>query len=204
MLQLEDHALARGKSQHRCGDAVPDFFAQQGSFRVGIELLGRLAVEEIGVDAVGFSGCRFRGLILGAARAAAQVVQANVGHHAVEPSVKAALEAEIVQVAVDLEEGVLIEVAGVFGAARQVHRQAQNILVVAAHQFVESGPAARLCRAHQLLLVQCSRGGLARLSVKRQRHFRPKHILTARPPGTHSPGPARSLPIPLDASLWGR
>ena len=75
-----------------------------------------LALKEVGDTFFVMTGIQFRGLIFRARLAAAQVIQADVGDDAVEPSVKAALETEAMEVAVDLEEGFLVDVASVLGS----------------------------------------------------------------------------------------
>src|SRR5207302_5737571 len=90
------------------------------------------------------SGIQLGRLVFGARLSAAQVVQANVGDDAVEPGIKAALEAEAVEIAVNLEEGFLVNVPGVLWPLHEVQRQAQDVPVEPAHQFLESRAAARL------------------------------------------------------------
>ncbi len=94
----------------------------------------------------------------GARLAAAQVVQADVGDDAVEPGVKAAFKAETVQIPVNLEERFLIDVAGVLGPLHEIEGQAQDIAVIPANQFLESGAVSRLRFRHQHPLVKVGQG----------------------------------------------
>ena len=118
----------------------------------------------------------FGRLIFGPRLAPPQLIEANVGDDAIEPGIKAALETESMEVAVDLQEGFLVDVARVLGTLHQVQRQPQHVAVVAAHQFLERMAGARLRLDHQTALVQlgqgshrCQRGiGLSRLA----RHIR--------------------------------
>src|SRR6202521_5063361 len=103
-----------------------------------------LAFEKVSDSFVVVGGAELRRLVFGTRLAAAQLVEANVGHDAVEPSIKAALEAKPVEIAVHLQEGFLINVAGIFRALHQVEGQPQNVAVIAAHEFLESRSAATL------------------------------------------------------------
>src|SRR5260370_11122851 len=88
---------------------------------------------------------RHRSIFL-AHRFLAQMVQAKIGHNAINPGIKRALEAKASDVLVSLEEGVLIDVLGVVLGAGEMERQPQNRLIVVTHQFLEGGavPALRL------------------------------------------------------------
>src|SRR5207249_10212496 len=87
------------------------------------------------------------------------LIEAHVGDDAVEPGVEAAFEAEAMQVAVNLEEGLLIDVARVFRPLHQVQGQAQHVAVEAANQFLESDTVAGLRFRHQCALVEISQRG---------------------------------------------
>src|SRR3981189_3715788 len=100
------------------------------------------------------AGIQLGRLVFGPRLAAAQMVQASVGDDAVEPSVKAALEAETVEVTVNLEECFLIDVPRVLGTLHEIESQAQDVPVEAAHQFLESRAAARLRFRDQGPLVE--------------------------------------------------
>ncbi len=94
VLHLKNNAFARGQALHGYGDARLDFFADESALGVQRRALLALAFEEIGDALLVEAGIQFGSLIFGARLTAAQVVQANVGYDAVEPGVKAALEAE--------------------------------------------------------------------------------------------------------------
>jgi len=57
-----------------------------------------------------------------------------------------AIEPERVQVAINPQKRLLINVAGVFRGAQQVHGQAKHTLVVRAHQLLEGFLVAALRR----------------------------------------------------------
>src|SRR5260370_27432999 len=100
--------------------------------------LFRSPLEEIGDAFLVVGGIQFRRLIFRTRLAAPQVVEAYVGDDAVEPGVKAALEAKAVEIAVNLEEGFLIDVPGVLGTFHEIERQAQDVPVMAAHQVLQN------------------------------------------------------------------
>jgi len=158
VLHLKHNAFARGQALHGYGDARLDFLADESALGVQRRALLPLALEKIGDALLVEAGIQFGSLIFGARLTAAQVVQANVGDDAVEPGVKAALEAETVEIAVDLEECFLVDVAGVLGALHEIQRQAQNVPVEAAHQFLESSTTARLRFRNQGPLVEVGQG----------------------------------------------
>src|SRR5216684_4216288 len=144
VLHFKNNAFARRQALHRRGDARLDFLADKRALRVLRRAMLALALEEIGNAFFVEARIQLGWLVFGARLAAAQVIQADVGDDAVEPGIEAALEAETVEIAVDLEEGLLVDVPGVLGALHQVQRQAQDVPVEAAHQFLESRTAARL------------------------------------------------------------
>src|SRR5229473_692266 len=102
-----------------------------------------LALEKVGNPFVRMA-VRLRSLILRARLAPPQMIQTNVCDDAVQPGIKAALEAEAMQVAVNLQESFLINVARVLGTLHQIQRQPQHVAVIAAHQFLESSAASGL------------------------------------------------------------
>src|ERR1700730_6388562 len=99
-----------------------------------------LAIKEIAIAAFLRRDRAQNGrLFFRVAATAAQVIEANVRNDSIDPSEEGAFEAEEVQIPVDLQEGLLIDVAGVFGAAQQIEREPQALPVVALHQQFESG-----------------------------------------------------------------
>src|SRR5258708_20055201 len=72
------------------------------------------------------------------------MIQADIGDNAIKPGVETAFETEAMQVAVDLQEGLLIDVAGVFGALHQVQGKAQDVAVIAADKLLKRKAAAGL------------------------------------------------------------
>src|SRR5438445_2454513 len=144
MLHFKNNALARRQALHGGGETRFDFFSNEGPFRVQRGTLLTLALEEVRNALLVEARAQFRSLIFGTRLAASEVVQTNVGNDAVEPGVKAALEAESVEIAVNLEECFLVNVPGVLGALHEIQRQTEHVAVVAAHQFLESCTAACL------------------------------------------------------------
>src|SRR5258705_1011272 len=72
------------------------------------------------------------------------MIQADIGDNAIKPCVETAFETEAMQVAVDLQEGLLIDVAGVFGALHQVQGKAQDVAVIASDKLLKRKAAAGL------------------------------------------------------------
>src|SRR5258708_23384496 len=120
VLHLKNKAFAGRQALHRRGDARLDFLADKRALGVQRRAMLALALEEIGEALLVEAGIQLRRLVFGARLAAAQVVQAHVGDDAVEPGIEAALEAETVYVAINLEEGFLVDVSGILGALHQV------------------------------------------------------------------------------------
>src|SRR6266550_2614844 len=158
VLHLKNNSFARGQALHGYGDARLDFLADESALGVQRRALLALALEKIGDALLVEAGILLGGLIFGARLSAAQMVQADVGDDAVEPGVEAALEAETVKIAVDLEECFLVDVPGVFGALHEIQSQAQDVPVEAAHQFLESRTTARLRFRNQGPLVEVGQG----------------------------------------------
>src|SRR6266566_504409 len=159
MLHFKNNALARREPLHRASNASLDLFAEEAALGVKRRAMLPLALKKVGNAFFGMAGIQFRGLVFGARLAAAQVVQADVGDDAIEPGVKAAFKAEAVQIPVNLEESFLVDVAGILGPLHEIQGQAQDIAVVAANQFLESGTVSRLRFRHQHPLVKVGQGG---------------------------------------------
>ena len=81
-------------------------------------------------------------LILAAGLAAAQLVQAKIGHDPVDPGIKRALEAEISDIPECLQKGFLINILGVVLGSGQVQGQPKNLLLILAHQGVKRSTRA--------------------------------------------------------------
>src|SRR5262249_3306142 len=115
-----------------------------------------LAFKKIGDAFFVPASDEFRRLIFRARLTAAKMVQANIGHDAVEPGVEAALEAEAMKVAVNLEEGFLINVGASSGrfirfrARRRTSRSKRR---------TNSSKAARLPACASATKVRSSRLG---------------------------------------------
>jgi hypothetical protein len=131
VLQLEDDALARRKPLHRRRDPRLNFLPQKLPLGIERRAVFALPFEEIGDAFLMLRRVGFRRLILRTRLAAAQMIEAHVGDDAVEPGIKAALEAKPVKVAIDLQKGVLVHVPCVFLALHQIQSQSQHVAVVA-------------------------------------------------------------------------
>src|SRR4030081_3264371 len=95
----------------------------------------QLPFEKIGDALVVMSVICLRRLILWPRLPEAQMLKAPVGEDAVQPSIKAAFKTESMQVAVDLQESFLINVARIFRPLHQIQRQPHNIPVITVNKF---------------------------------------------------------------------
>lgn len=86
--------------------------------------------------------------------ALAEEVQAKVGDDAVEPGVEAAIEAEGVEIAMDAEEGLLVDIAGVLLGAQEVEGEAEDGLIVGVDELLEGELVARLRRSDECRFVR--------------------------------------------------
>jgi hypothetical protein len=73
-----------------------------------------------------------------------QLIQADVGHDPVKPSMKAAIEAEGMQVAVHAKKRLLIHVPRIFRRPQQIHRKPEHTLIIGADQLLEGFLVAAL------------------------------------------------------------
>src|ERR1700722_15678761 len=119
VLQFEDHALARRKPFHGRSDARLNLFAKELPFGIERRAVFALALEEIRDAFLMSPGVRLGGLILGSGLTPPELIEAHVGDDPVEPGVETALETKAVEIAVNLEERLLINVARVFRALHQ-------------------------------------------------------------------------------------
>src|SRR5712671_3825920 len=113
-----------------------------------------LPLEKVRNPFVRMADVRLRSLILGTRLTTPQMIQANVCDDAVQPRVETALEAETMQVAVNFQEGLLINVARVLRTLHQIQRQPQHVAVIPAHQFLERSPVSNLRFRDYTALVQ--------------------------------------------------
>ncbi len=126
------------------------------------------------------------------------MIQAQIGHDAVDPCIKRTLEAEADQVAVGLEKGFLVDVLRVLFRGGQSQRQAQYRMVILAHQFLEGCTIAALRLAYQDVIVYAPQsladhgspyGGCIRGTAYRAHHiFHNTHGWGSCPP-TFNPKP---------------
>ena len=108
-----------------------------------------LTLEEVVIAIFKLRVVRLWGLIFGASLTTAKVIQANVGHDTVKPGVEAAFEAEAMQIAINLEKGLLVNVASILDALHKVKRQTEHITIIAANQLFEGEAVASLGLFHQ-------------------------------------------------------
>src|SRR5215471_12159045 len=104
------------------------------------------------------------------------MIQTQVGHDAVNPGVKGALETEVADIAVCLEERFLVNVLSVLLGSGHVIRQTQHCTVVLAYQFLKRGMVPALGFPDQLRVVHSAlgllryassfRGGCGRLRAR--------------------------------------
>src|SRR5262249_40765740 len=102
--------------------------------------------------------------VLFARLAAAQMVETKVGDDAVDPGVERALEAEVPEMAIRLQERFLVDVLRVGLRTGEVQRQAQDRVVVLADECLERGAVTALRRADQIAVFYATQGTC---------HFRP-------------------------------
>src|SRR5580693_2604870 len=120
VLQFENHALARRKPFHGRSDASLNLFAKQLPLGIERRAVFALALKEIRDAFLMIPGVRFGRLIFWAGLTSSELIEADVGDDAVEPGVKAAFETKTVEIAVNLEERLLVNVARVFRALHQI------------------------------------------------------------------------------------
>src|SRR5438309_1313521 len=72
------------------------------------------------------------------------MIETNIRNDSIDPRVESAFEAEPVQVAIDLQKGLLIGVSSILGGAQYIERQPQHLPIVAAHEQLESGTVTGL------------------------------------------------------------
>ena len=155
MLHLEHHALARCQLGQGFGNARSQLTPHQ----VALGTCARSHVGNLIQHVVGATvGVGRDARIFLAHLPLAQQIEAQIGHDAINPGVERALEAEIADVPVGLQEGFLINVLRVLLRARQVIGQAKHGAIVLAHQFLERGVIATLCFSDQLRIVHSALG----------------------------------------------
>ena len=102
-------------------------------------------------------GFHHRGLLF-ANLPLAQLIQADVSHDAVQPGLKAAIEAERIEAPIDPEEGFLVDIARIFRGPQQVHGEPKDTLVVSADQLLEGVLVAALGRPDQRISLGTQSG----------------------------------------------
>jgi hypothetical protein len=75
------------------------------------------------------------------------MIEADIGHDAVEPGGEAAIEPERMQVPVDPQEGLLVDIAGLLRRTEEVNGDAEDILVIRVDQRRKGVLIALLRRA---------------------------------------------------------
>src|SRR6266436_9921985 len=102
MLHLKNDTLARRQPLHRRRNPRLNFFPEQPPLRVQRRPMLPLALEKVGNPFIRMA-VRLRSLILRACLTPPQMIQANIRDDAVQPRVETALEAETMQIAVNLQ-----------------------------------------------------------------------------------------------------
>src|SRR5580704_2952241 len=147
---------------------LPEFVAEQLALWICSCARFRLAIEKVTRCSFAFIGRR--GLIFFSAGSAAQVIERNVSHNPVQPSIEAALKSKAVQISVNPEKAFLINVAGIFTAVDQVQRQTQNFAIVAADEFLEGQTVSGLRLANEGMFVRNLHSCVARISLESDAH----------------------------------
>ena len=89
--------------------------------------------------------------------AAPEVIKADIRDDPIDPRVESAFETKAVQIAINLKEGLLVNIARVFSAAQHIQREPQHLAVVALHEHLESGTIARLRALDQRSVIGCGK-----------------------------------------------
>src|SRR5712692_1941093 len=139
-------------------DALPQFAAHQTALRAGAGAVVGHAVQHFFLLAVRRNGCDH----IPATRIfLSQVIEAEIGHNAIDPGVKRTLEAKARQVYVCPEKRLLINVLTILLRAGEMNGQAQNGAIVLPHQFFEGGGIALLGLADEQGVIHASRAAFA-------------------------------------------
>ena len=101
-----------------CPSAMALMMSEKLPFRIRRGVHRGLPIEEITGASLGL--VRDRGLIFTMCVAAAQMIKRYVCGDPVEPSVKAALKAEPMQIPIDTQESFLVNVPGIVGSMNKV------------------------------------------------------------------------------------
>ena len=156
MAHLEHNAFPRRQFRQYFLNARIHFGAFKAAFGVDIGAFFRDELQAVNFSQFAFEAGRF----FLPDFSFAQLVEAEVGDDTVQPGGETAIEAELGQVAIDAEKGLLIDIAGVFFGAQQIVGHAQNLMVVRPHKFVKRARIAALCGANQVGLGGTFRCGL--------------------------------------------
>src|SRR5712692_7498871 len=141
-------------------DALPQFAAHQTALRAGAGAVVGHAVQHFFLLAVRRNGCDH----IPATRIfLSQVIEAEIGHNAIDPGVKRTLEAKARQVYVCPEKRLLINVLTILLRAGEMDGEAQHGAVVLPDQFFEGGGIALLGFADKQGVVHADWASLASL-----------------------------------------
>src|SRR5712671_1971496 len=154
MLHLKHNPFPWRQPLHRRRNPRLNFFAEQPPLRVQRRPMLPLPLKKVGDPLIRVPGMRFRSLIFRPRLPPPQMIQAHVRDNPIQPGVEAALKAEAMQVAVDLQESFLVNVARVLGTLHQIQRQPQHVAVVPAHQFLKRSSVSNLRFRDYTALVQ--------------------------------------------------
>src|SRR5580658_3786611 len=129
---------------------MADAFAQLTAHQVAFWIRARPAIRNLIEYIVLLPGRvrRYRRIFL-AHLPLSQVIKTKIGHDAVDPGIKRALETKIADALVRLQESFLVNILGFGFRAGEMESQPQHCLVVVPHQLLESGATAALRLADQ-------------------------------------------------------
>jgi hypothetical protein len=141
VLQLENHALTRGELVQSTIDAAAKFPAHQIALRIRAGASVGYLVEHVILLALSVYGDRS---IFFAHLALAKMIEAEIGHNAVNPGVKGTFKTEVPDVPVGFQERFLVNILGFVVGSSEVHCQPQHSLIVVPHQFFKGGAISAL------------------------------------------------------------
>src|SRR5512146_1712264 len=153
MLHFKYHPLARSQSCQ--GPANP--CAQFASHQVALGACAGAIVGDLVDDAVLFAvGIGDDWSVFFPNLALAKVIEAKVGHDPVDPRIERTLKAEATEIAICLQERVLVDIACILLGPGKVESQAEDSVVVLPDQFLEGGAVAALGSTDQLGVVDAA------------------------------------------------
>src|ERR1700685_3342444 len=133
---------------------MTDAFAQLTAHQIALRIRARPAIGNL-IKYIVLLPSRIRrnrGVFL-AYLPLAQVIEAKIGHDAINPRIKRELKAKLTDALVPLQKTFLINILGFVFRAGKMQRQPQHRLIVASHQLLEGSAIATLRLADQYSVV---------------------------------------------------